>query len=168
VSEWTALSGSTQTNHSFVSTSPSREATKPPTRCNQPLNQRASSLHSTTTNSTYLLSTPLSLTDPLIHTHSPSLTHSLTLIHTHSQRCSLAHCPSIRPRASFVGQLTVWRMLVWKLITQSLTRSRTHALTHSRTHALTHSLTHSLTASLAHSLTASLVRSSTHPLSSRR
>ena len=119
----------------------------------QPTTQPTWVLPPCNNNSTCLLSTSLSLTDPLIHTHSPSLTHSLTLNNTHSQRCSLAHCPSIRPRASFVGQLTVWRMLVWKLITpQSLTRSRTHALTHS----------------LTHSLTASLVRSSTHPLSSRR
>ena len=58
------------------------------------------------------------------HTHTHSLTHSLTHSHTHS----LTHSPI-----------------------HSLTHSLTHSLIHPLTHSLTHSLTHPLTHSLIHS-----------------
>jgi len=121
------------------------QPTTPPTWVLPPFNN----------NSTCLLSTPLSLTDPLIHTHSPSLTHSLTLIRTHSHSFT-----AVQPRSLSVHSST--SIVRWSADclenagVEAHHSSVAHPLTHSRTHSLTHSPPHLL------------VRSSTHPLSSRR
>ena len=118
----------------------------------QPTTQPTWVLPPCNNNSTCLLSTPLSLTDPLIHTHSPSLTHSLTLIRTHSHSFT-----AVQPRSLSVHSST--SIVRWSADclenagVEAHHSSVAHPLTHSRTHSLTHSLTHRLTCPLIHSST---------------
>ena len=100
---------------------------------------------------------PAALSRPLAHRRgSHSLTHTLSLSHTHKHTLYLAHTlslwSSVAPARTPAG------------FTLSHTRSlsRTHTHTHTHTHTYTHSLAHTL--SLTHTHTLSL----SHTLAHRR